>query len=47
MKCNNCGKDIGVNTIYIFKCQYCNKNYCIDCRHPETHNCHINSIWHP
>ena len=41
--CSHCGKMEGFPLV----CSYCGKLFCIDCRHPETHDCHINSIWHP
>ena len=34
-KCKNCGK----TTPFEFICSHCNKEFCVDCRLPETHNC--------
>ena len=49
-KCSNCGKtifkeffskrDMKYNTSTIpFRCSYCGKEFCMDCRLPENHSC--------
>jgi len=35
--CTYCGKSYG---ILPYICSYCEKPYCIECRHPETHSCY-------